>query len=250
MKERRLGIVTLAVVGVLWQLLPSYGLVDKNLFPPPTSIFRDGFLLWINEGTFLTDMLYSLLHWGLGLSLGFLCGFAIGIAMGWFRIVDGAFYYLEELIRPVPPIAWIPAMIIWFGISHLTASAIIFIGAFFPVLINCYSGARNVDRVLIDAARVLGARNMVKKVVIPYSMPFILTGLRIAIGACWMCVVAAEMFGTTKYGLGWTLFLAESYGNMALVFAGMITFGILGLGMDIGFRRIEARILRWRVEAQ
>lgn len=245
-EERRwLGIATLLIFFSLWQTLPSYGVVDRHLFPPPSAVVSDGLLPWLRS-TFFSDLLYSLMHWATGLALGFAAGFALGICMGWYRVVDSVFYYLVELVRPIPPIAWIPAMIIWLGIGHTTASAVIFIGAFFPVLINCYSGARNVDPVLIDAARVLGTRNLLLKVVIPYATPFILTGLRIAIAACWMCVVAAEMFGTTRYGLGWTLFLAESYGNMALVFAGMITFGVIGLAMDIAFRRFERWVLRWK----
>jgi len=243
--RRWLGVLTLVVIFALWQLLPSYGVLDKYLFPPPSVIVNDGFLPWF-ERTFVSDVLYSLLHWATGLALGFVAGFALGITMGWYRVVDSIFYYLIELVRPIPPIAWIPAMIIWLGIGHRTASAIIFIGAFFPVLINCYSGARNVDPVLIDAAKVLGTRNLLLKVVIPYATPFILTGLRIAIAACWMCVVAAEMFGTTRYGLGWTLFLAMSWGRMDLVFAGMITFGVIGLVMDVAFRRFERWILRWK----
>lgn len=246
-KERKwLGIVTVAIILLLWEFLPKYSFIDKYLFPPPSVVITRGFAIWISEGSFLSDILYSMMHWAIGLCLGFIAGFSLGISMGWYKTVGDIFYYLEELVRPIPPIAWIPAIIAWLKFTDVAAGMIIFIGGFFPVLINSYSGARNVERILVDAAKTLGTKNMLRKVVIPYSMPFTLTGLRIAVAACWMVVVAAEMFGTTKYGIGWTLWLAFGWGNQALVFATMLTFGLIGLAMDICFRSAESFILRWR----
>ncbi|MFQ6014301.1 MAG: ABC transporter permease [Anaerolineae bacterium] len=177
----------------------------------------------------------------------------LGIGMGWKENIGRLFYSMVELVRPIPPIAWIPIAILWFtatkprflpGVYY--AGFIIFMGAFFPILLNTTAGVRGVSRIFVDAAYTLGARegSILRKVVIPGAMPSILTGMRVGMGVGWMCLVGAEIVNA-QYGLGYITVLGMRLYDLGLVVAGMMLIGIIGLLIDTGFRRLEDRLLPW-----
>ena len=197
------------------------------------------------------DLPVSSLHFSIGLGAGLLVALPAGMIMGWFKVADSIMDPIVELLRPIPPLAWIPFAIIWFGITNSAAGFIIFIGAVFPILINTYAGFKGLPRVYVESAKVLGATrdiDLIRYVALPQALPSIAAGIRIAMGIAWMCLVAAEMFGVSKNGLGFKIW--DSYGHYRMdeVFMYMIVLGLLGLAIDRTFRYIvEDRMLKWRV---
>ena len=173
----------------------------------------------------------------------------LGIVVGWFPILRNMLTPVIETIRPIPPLAWIPLAILWFGIGFQSAAFIIFLGCFFPILLSTISGVLSVEKRLIEAAKTLGAteQNIFLQVLIPGSTPSIFTGIRIGIGIGWMTLVAAEFTGVKSgYGLGYMIMVARDIQRPDFVIAGMATIGLLGYLLDVGVRRLEARVLRWR----
>src|SRR5699024_2925551 len=133
-------------------------------------------------------------------------GIVLGIMMGWYPIVNRILRPIYELIRPIPPIAWIPISIVWFGIGEGSKWFLIFLAAFVPITLNAYAGATTVDETLIKCSKMLGASSgqIFKTVVLPYSVPHIFTGLQVGLSASWATVVAAEMIRSTE-GVGWII---------------------------------------------
>jgi NitT/TauT family transport system permease protein len=158
---------------------------------------------------------------------------------------------LIEILRPIPPLAWIPLAIVWFHLTHYAAGFIIFLGAFFPILIDSYAGFRNVPRVLVETGKVLGCigdKKLIRYVALPFALPSIATGTRVGMGVGWMCVVAAEMFGVSKNGLGFRLFNEFYYWKqMDYVIAYMLILGLVSLLLDRVFRHfVEDKLFRWK----
>ncbi len=235
--------VPAAILG-LWELVSRLGLANPVLLPPPSRVFM---VFVTHPGEVLRNAVTSLYRVLVGYSLAAVLGVGLGILVGTYRTARSALDVVIELLRPIPPIAWIPLAILWFGIGDPAAFFIIFIGAFFPIFLNTVSGIRNVDRVYVEAALNLGADDaaLIRHVLIPGAMPSILTGLRVGLGIGWMCVVAAEMIAA-KSGLGYMIIEAQRVLATDEVIAGMLTIGVLGLLMDRGFRALEGRLLRWR----
>jgi ABC-type nitrate/sulfonate/bicarbonate transport system permease component len=173
----------------------------------------------------------------------------LGIVCGWSRLLRDMLTPVIETVRPIPPLAWIPLAILWFGIGLRSAAFIIFLGCFFPILLSTISGVLSVDPVLISAAKTLGAtpRQIFYKVLLPGATPSIFTGLRIGLGIGWMTLVAAEFTGVKSgYGLGYMIMTARDIQRPDLVIAGMAVIGFTGFLLDTVLRRLETRTLRWR----
>jgi NitT/TauT family transport system permease protein len=183
---------------------------------------------------------------------GFLCAAALaiplGLIIGWSAEVQRYLNPAIQILRPVPPIAWMPFAIAWFGIGFNSILFIIAMGAFFPILINTIDGERGVRQRWIEVADMFHATTFEKfsTVIIPGALPAIWTGLRVSFGVAWMCVVAAEMLPGTTAGLGYLIMYAYNLGQLQVIGAGMIVIGIIGLGADILFRAGQARFFSWQ----
>jgi NitT/TauT family transport system permease protein len=165
-----------------------------------------------------------------GFALAFVVAVPLGLLMGSSRLVETFSRPIVEVFRPIPPIAWVPILILLFG--YVMGPIItIFIGVFFPILSNVIFGVRSVDPVLIDAARTQGAKrwHIFSKVIMPSTVPFIMTGIRIGMGIGWMCIVAAEIIGGQGGGVGFYISYQSDIGRYAYAYAGMATLAILGL---------------------
>jgi len=249
-KLRREWAQPLPLIGMLavWQI--SAMLVNDSLVLPSFTDVVSAFgSSW--GDIFFRDLPVSLLHFFLGIFAGMIIAMPLGMGMGWSRSVDRIVDPIIEVVRPIPPLAWIPFAIVWFGLTHESAGFIVFIGAVFPILINTYVGFRNLPRVYVESAMVLGAtrdRDLIRYVALPYALPSIAAGIRIAMGIAWMCLVAAEMFGVSTSGLGYRIWSYYYLHKMDHVLLYMIVLGMLGLFIDKAFRGIiEDRLLRWRV---
>ncbi|WOF15451.1 ABC transporter permease [Methanoplanus sp. FWC-SCC4] len=250
-----LPVVTAIIFLILWQLTAVYIVGDSHRLPSVVEVF-DSFLYSIfgEKGSLLLDLEISLYHFIIGMSAAIIVGIPVGIAMGWFKRIDQAINPIVEILRPIPPLAWIPFAIIWFGLTHLSAGFIIFVGALFPVLVNTYSGFKNVPKVFVEAGKVLGCSSslsQIRYIAFPSAIPSITTGIRISMGVGWMCLVGAEIFGagTGRNGLGKNLWTYYNLYNIPMVVVYMLVLGLIGLAIDMAFRYYVDRLtLKWQEE--
>jgi NitT/TauT family transport system permease protein len=246
----RRGIEALSILALigLWQLV-AVAVNDTLVLPSFIQVVYALTRSW--QAILIEDLPVSLVHFGLGMLAGLLIALPIGMLMGWFRAADRIMDPIVEIVRPIPPLAWIPFAIIWFGLTDQAAGFIIFVGAVFPILINTYVGFRSLPRVYVESAKVLGAtkdRDLIRYIAFPYALPSIAGGIRIAMGIAWMCLVAAEQFGVSTSGLGYKIWSYYYLHEMDYVLLYMIVLGLLGLIIDRSFRYvIEERMLKWRV---
>ena len=237
-------IIVLAFVG-LWEIVAF--VLDTRFLPGPLQVGKTLVEL-TGTGELLVHAAVSLSRVLAGFFLAVIIGVPVGILMGWSRKMEN-FSVVLEVIRPIPPLAWIPLAMLWFGIGFQSKVFIIFIGAVFPVLSNSFLGVRETEPYLVEAGRVLGATDheILRKIVIPNSFPSILEGLRIGLGIAWMCLVAAELTGLkTPVGLGYLIMEARDLGRADVVMAGMIAIGLIGYVMNLGLRWAEKRLVRWK----
>lgn len=241
--------IGLVLFFAVWQfvsvvVLPS---IDPNLvtlMPPPTMVLAAAWEL-ILSGDLFKHFLVSLQREAIAFVYA-TTAIPLGILMGWSRTAQNLLEPVFEMLRPIPPIAWIPLAILWFGISDLQNQFIIFLGIFFPLLINTIAGVKNVEHNVIRAARCLGASELhvLVRVVFPAALPQIVTGIRVGLGVGWMALVAAELVGATS-GLGWLISDARTVLRTDIILVGMISIGIAGLVIDQGVRWVARRLLPW-----
>lgn len=244
------GVVSIGVLFLFWEILARWLLPALNpraaqLIPPPTAVFLAGWKA-AESGILFSHVLAStrrvLLAWG-GVCL---IAIPLGIAMGWSTRLSRYASPIVELVRPIPPLAWIPISILWFGIGLTQNVFIIMIGCFFPVLLNTIHGVKGIDPVLIRAARNFGTTpmQMLTKVVLWGAMPSIFTGVRIGLGVAWMVLVAAELVAATS-GLGFMIEDARNFLRTDIIFMGMIMIGCMGILMEGLLRLLESHLLVW-----
>jgi len=200
----------------------------------------------VADGTLIINALSSLQRVVIGfLAAGFL-GILVGIILGLFPAVARGVLPLFDILRPIPPIAWIPIAILWFGLGNPSAYFIVFVGAFFPIFINAYAGIVSVGQTPINAARCLGARRLllITDVLVPAALPTIMPGLRVGIGIAWTSVIAAEMVGAQS-GLGYMIQLNRIMLETERVVVGMLTIGGIGWCMNWLALQAECYLTRW-----
>jgi len=199
------------------------------------------------SGELASHILTSLLRVAVGFLIAAAIAVPLGVAIGWLKVVESLADPILEILRPIPPIAWIPIAMLWFGLGFKPAVFLIFIGAFFPILLNTIAGVRGTPRLLVEGVRTLGAsdRDILVKVVTPSSIPSIVAGLRIGVGVGWMCLVAAEMTGSSS-GLGYMVIYYSGILETSSVMVGMLAIGAIGYAMSYVIGRIESHLLRWR----
>jgi len=186
-----------------------------------------------------------------GFVLACITGISLGLMMGLRRQTYDASKSIIESVRFIPPIAWIPLVYILLS-GYSRYILIIWLGAFFPILLNTIAGIKRTSPILVDVAKSFGADNKstVSKVVIPSALPETVAGVRIGLGIGWMCIVAAEMIGGEMIGLGRLIMKAAELLQTDVVIVGMVTIGLIGLLMNETFLRFEKRFFRWRVEVK
>jgi ABC-type nitrate/sulfonate/bicarbonate transport system permease component len=239
------GAISVALFIVAWHLV-AVGLASPYI-PQPYAVAQALIRAFL-EKDFLgfiisRHIVSSLLRIGQGFGLAVALAVPLGLASGWVRWVEGFTGPVIELIRPIPPLAWIPFAIYFFR-DPFDAVFIVFLAAFFPVFLSTAAGVKAVDPILIDAARTLGARRvpLFAKVVVPAALSHIVTGMRIGLGIAWMSIVAAEMVGVKGGGLGVYIWTMAEVGRFDAVFAGMALIGLVGLGLTGGIGYVQRRL--------
>ncbi len=260
-KALGVGLVVPVLVLVLWEAGSRLGLFSPVVLPAPSAVaakwwaylmpaqaYEAGtsYLAWLFSGELLHDA-YSSLGRVIG---GFLIGaglaLPLGLLMGANQRIYDLFNPLVQILRPIPPIAYIPLAILWFGLGNPPSFFLIAIGAFFPVLMNTIAGVRHVDGIYLRAARNLGVGQwtMFTRVILPAATPYILAGVRIGIGTAFIVVIVSEMIAVND-GLGFRILEAREFMWSDKIIAGMITIGLLGLAIDTGVSRLNNHLLRW-----
>jgi NitT/TauT family transport system permease protein len=230
---------------VVWLIYGSSS--EGKLLPSPLEVLQ-AFKDLLSSGELVRNTALSLLRVLSGLAIAISLAIPIGLFIGWFPLARDMGEIIVEIFRPIPPIAWIPLAVLWFGLRPSSAEFIIVIGAFFPTLLNTVAGVRGVERGLLEAAYTLGANrssDLFRKVVFPAALPSILTGIRISAGLAWMSVVAAEMIAVDS-GLGYMILDARQIFRPDIVVTGMAVIGLVGFAMDRLMFRAETMLLRWR----
>ena len=195
------------------------------------------------NGKLLTNTLDTLYKVFGGLILASVFAIPLGILMGWYKTLEDIATVVISVLRPIPPVAWIPFSILWFGIGMVPAIFIIFMGCVFPILVYTLDGVKRTDKVLIESAQTLGAsdRQVLTRVVLPSVFPNIVSGLKVGVGIALMCTISAEMIGSSS-GLGYMILQATSRFDPGTTVVGMIVIGLIGLILDYVFGLAQKRI--------
>ena len=224
------------IVCDVFQMVPSY------MFPGPVDV-ANSFVKLIVSGQLFRDILDTLYKVLFGMLLASVVGITLGIILGWFKRLETLCRLVISILRPIPPIAWIPFSIIWFGIGLGPAVFIIFMGCVFPILISTIDGVHRTDSVLIEAAQSFGASNaqMLTEVILPSSLPHIVSGLKVAIGIALMCTISGEMIGSSS-GIGYMILTSTNLFDTGSTVVGMLVIGIIGIIFDYIFTKVQERI--------
>ena len=261
-RQSATGAVVPILIVVLWQASAMLGWVNPQVLPSPVAVVSkwieyllpltvydpaaSSWLGWALSGELLGDTLSSLYRVVVGFAVGAGLALPLGLMMGASQRMYAWLNPLMQVLRPIPPIAYIPLAILWFGLGNAPAVFLIALGAFFPVLVNTIAGVRQVDSIYIRAARNLGAKpwTMFRRVILPAASPFVLAGMRIGIGTAFIVVIVAEMIAVSD-GLGYRILEAREYMWSDKIIGGMLTIGILGLIIDGAMSRLNDHLLRW-----
>lgn len=238
-----LGLLSATIGLVAWIALWRAGL---NGFPSPLAVLDRAWDM-ARSGTLFSDAWASLKRVLIGFALGSLLAIPCGFILGWYPTVRTIFDPYLQFFRMVPPLAIIPLTIVLMGIGETPKIFIIFLAAFLSAVVATLQGVLSVDRTLINAARVLGARDFTVflRVVVPASTPFILVGMRIGLGASWATVVAAELIAA-QAGLGYRMQQAQQFYDLPTIFVDLLAIGLIGLAMDRLILLAERRLTRWQ----
>jgi NitT/TauT family transport system permease protein len=218
-----------------------------RIFPSPHDVEK-GIAELIHKKVLWWDIIDSLRRVAIGFGAAAAIGIPLGLTLGWYPAANQVVNPVLQILRPISPIAWIPVAIILLGVGDHAATSLIFLGAFFPIIVACVDGVSNVPSVFRLAGRNfgLGPTRLLTHVVFPAALPKIIVGLRIALGIAWLVVVAAEMIAVDS-GLGYLIIDSRNSGKRYdLVVAAMLIIGLIGLVLDTCFRRLERiKSVRW-----
>lgn len=232
------------VAGILlWGFVTSQGVVG---LPTPLAVAKQA-VIQAQNGLLWTDAISSLARVFTGFALGIAVAIPIGFLMGWYRIARGLIEPYVQFFRTIPPLAIIPLAIVTMGIDETPKIFVIFLASFLSSIVATYQGVVNVDRTLINAARVLGANDFTifRRVVVPASLPYIMVGVRVGLGSSWATVVAAELIAAQS-GLGFRMQQAQLYYDLPTIFVSLISIGVLGLVMDRIVQAIDSVLTAWQ----
>ncbi|WP_269848485.1 ABC transporter permease [Methanosarcina horonobensis] len=218
------------------------GRYESSLLPSPFKVL-EGIAELINDGTLATHFQVSLLRFLTGYLTASVTGIFLGLTLGYYGKMWAFIDPVVQVLRPVSPIAWFPFIVLWFGIGDLPAVVIIFIAAFYPVLLSTISGVKKVDPIYLKVAQNFGIKqpDLLSKIIFPAAFPMITNGLYMALGSAWVFLVAGEMVGAQS-GLGYLIIDARNSIRSDLVLAGIICIGVTGFLLDKTIRLLENRV--------
>lgn len=246
-----LSIIGVLVFFIIWQAGVSTNLISSKYLATPLEIINlffakltdaspDGAVLGVN---ILSSLNIALV--GFGMSI--LIGIPMGLLMGWYRPFDSFMRPIFEIVRPIPPVSWIPLTIVWLGIGLKAKAFIVFFAAFVPCLINSYTGIKQTSPVLINVAKTCGASNFTIfwRIGIPSAMTMTFAGVRVALGNAWATLVAAEMLASAS-GLGYMILMGRQFARPDLIILGIVIIGLIGTILTFLLGVVEKKVLGWK----
>lgn len=234
------------IILLLWQILGSMGILYETILPAPTKVVK-AFVEMVKDGSLAIDVWVSLKRVLIGSFFGILAGLTLGFISGLVPFVERLLQPIVDIIRQISLYAWIPLIVLWFGIGELSKDVIIARGVFIPVYINCVSGIKNIQKEYVELSKVLelNKATFLRRIVFPSASPVIFTGLRLAVGDAWTAVVAAEVLGGLT-GLGYALLNAKEFLKSDRLIAVMFVIAILAAVSDFALKQIEKRAFKWK----
>jgi ABC-type nitrate/sulfonate/bicarbonate transport system permease component len=244
--DHAVGALSIALFVSLWEGVVRAGWVNPVLFPPPSVVARD-FIEYAVRGEMSEDVLWSLSRIVVGFSVGAAAGVLMGVLTGGNRLASRFFSPLFHMLRPIPPIAFVPIVIVWFGLSELGKWFLVFWGVFFTVWLSAHLGVQRVNETLVRAARSLGAPpgRLLIEVLLPGALPFIFVGIRTAVSVSFFTLVAAELAGAFS-GIAYRLEVTQQNMQVGRMMSGLILLGIVATIADRLFGMISARVVHWQ----
>lgn len=235
---------------IVWQLVTAFQLIAPLFLPSPETVLQNLQTLvtvGLAQQTLFDDVWISIVRVGLGFLAAVVIGVPVGILMGWNDVIFEIIDPFIQFIRPVPPLAYIPLLVVWLGIGETPKVVLILIGTLPVILISTVSGVRSTPIQRIRVAQCLGANQfqLFFYTVLPSALPEIFTGMRVGIGIAWSCLVAAELIAATA-GLGWLVQYAGQNLQIGVIFVGIIVIGLSGYLMELIIRAIERVAVPWK----
>ncbi len=237
----------------IWYAAAKFSKLGQ-IMPDPVTVFSQFFLAFIEPigtKTMAMHILTSLRRMIIPYIFGGIAGVLTGVLMGWYKLCDSIFMPYIQMFRPIPPIAWIPLSIVWFGFGEGSKYFLIFLACFFTIALTTYNGVRSVDETLVRAARMLGAKDnqLFTTIVLPTTVPYIFSGLQVALGSAWATIVAAEMIRSSE-GVGWLIVSGQDIGNMTQIMVGIVAIALTGLLITSIMRGVESKLCAWTVRGK
>ncbi len=231
---------------LIWELVSRSGLVNPILFPPP-SVVALAMVEWVKSGQFTVDLAVSLYRVVTGFLLGAVVGILFGILTGRYPLFSSLFSPVFQLLRPIPPIAFVPIVIVWFGLSEAGKLFLVFWGVFFTVWMSTHLGVQKVDKGLVRAALVLGTPpgRLLREIIFFGALPYIVVGLRTAVSISFYTLVAAELAGTFA-GIVYRIDIAQQNLQTGQVLGGLVVLGVISFVADRAFASLSQRLVWWR----
>ena len=255
-RKSKYQLAVLSIIGVLaflliWQFAVVGGLLPSRYVPAPSEVVKLFFDKWVDpnpDGAVLGVHILASLQVALtGFFLAIIIGVPLGLFMGWFKGFESFMRPIFEILRPIPPISWIPITIIWLGLGLQAKAFIVFFSAFVPCTINAYTGIRQTSPALVNVAKVCGASNFTifRKIGIPSAMTMTFAGIRVALGNAWATLVAAEMLAA-NVGIGYMIQQGRSFARPDIIILGIVVIGILGVIFTWLLGLVEGKVLGWK----
>lgn len=246
MRRAALIIAPWILIVLMWYAIAYSGLINPSLVPTPHAVAARFWEL-LTKARLPTDMWMSTQRVFIGVTLGIIFAVPAGFMLGWYRNVRTFIDPVINFFRALPPIALIPLVIVYFGIGELAKVVILFYASFFAGVIVMYEGIAQISPIYVRVARTLGATDgeIFRKVIIPLTVPHMLTALRVALGVAWATLVASELIAAQQ-GLGALIQNASSFFQLDIIYVGIICIGFIALAMDLALRAITKRLVSWQ----
>ncbi|MFC7370212.1 ABC transporter permease [Fictibacillus iocasae] len=241
-----LGLIIPVLLLAGWEIASSRGLFEAHLLPAPSAVL-ERVAAMVAEGTLYGHIGITLYRVFIGFAIGTASALVIGSLVGYWRLAEQLLDSLLQAFRSIPSLAWVPLFILWMGIGETSKIVLIAVGVFFPVYLNTVSGIQGVDRKLIEVGRIyqFTSFQIVRRIILPSSLPSFITGVRSGLGVGWMFVVAAELMGASK-GLGYLLVEGQNTYSPDVVIASILLFALLGKGTDSLLKLAEKKALHYQ----
>jgi len=230
---------------IIWEVLSQLGMVKATILPAPSRVLDTLWSLLVS-GEMFNHIFISLLRILQGFLIGASLGIIMGIATGLFKPIDAATTFIIGLLRPIPNLAWIPILILWFGIGETSKIIVIAIASFWPVLLNVIDAIKRTDIKLLEVANVLekNQKTLIFQVILPSSLPSIFVGLRSGMDFAWRSVVGAELIAASA-GIGYFMSYSREISQTDSMLASVVCIAVIGFTIDFCLKKLQAKIIKW-----